>query len=54
MIVEPDANGDVCVYALTSTHVVVDLLGTVSTGFTGGSPQRLLDTRITNLPAGWP
>jgi hypothetical protein len=54
VIVEPDANGDVCVYALTSTHVVVDLLGTVSTGFTGGSPQRLLDTRIANLPAGWP
>ena len=54
VIVEPDASGDVCIYAHSPTHVVVDLLGTVSTGFTGGTPQRLLDTRTANLPPDWP
>ena len=54
VVVEPDANGDVCIYAHAATHVVVDLLGTVSNGFTGGAPQRLLDTRVANLPANWP
>ena len=54
VVVEPDADGDVCIYAHTATHVVVDLIGTVSEGFTGGTPQRLLDTRVANLPANWP
>ncbi len=46
VVVQPDADGDVCIYAHAATHVVVDLLGTVSAGFTGGAPQRLLDTRV--------
>ena len=54
VIVEPDADGAVCVYTHAATHVVVDALGTVSSGFTGGAPQRLLDTRVANLPPGWP
>jgi hypothetical protein len=53
-VVQPDASGDVCVYALTATHLVVDLMGTASAGFTGGAPQRLLDTRQSNLPPNWP
>jgi hypothetical protein len=54
VIVEPDAAGDVCVYTHAATHIVVDLLGTASTGFSGGAPERLLDTRTANLPPGWP
>lgn len=54
VVVQPDAAGDVCIYALSATHVVVDLMGTVSDGFTGGAPQRLLDTRQANLPPDWP
>ena len=54
VIVQPDADGNVCVYAHNATHVVVDLMGTLSDGFTAGAPQRLLDTRVANLPAGWP
>jgi hypothetical protein len=54
VVVEPDADGDVCVYAHTMTHVVVDLLGTLNAGFTGGAPLRLLDTRVANLPLDWP
>lgn len=44
-IIEPDSNGEVCVYASAPTHVVIDLMGTTTAGFTGGVPQRLLDTR---------
>lgn len=54
VVVQPDTDGDVCVYAHAATHVVVDLMGTVSDGFTGGAPQRLLDTRVANLPPNWP
>jgi len=53
-VVQPDAEGNVCVYAHNATHVVVDVMGTLADGFTGGTPQRLLDTRQSNLPAGWP
>jgi hypothetical protein len=54
VLVQPDADGDVCVYAHSPTHVVVDLMGTTSEGFTGGAPARLLDTRVANLPPNWP
>jgi hypothetical protein len=43
--VTPDASGDVCVYVHESAHVVVDVLGTAGSGFTGITPRRLLDTR---------
>ena len=45
VIVPPDTDGDVCVFTLTGTHVVVDLVGTTTEGFIGGAPQRLIDTR---------
>lgn len=54
VVVPPDGGGAVCIYAHNTTHVVIDLMGTVSEGFTGGAPQRLLDTRVANLPANWP
>jgi hypothetical protein len=54
VVVQPDVDGDVCVFASNPTHVVVDLLGTTAAGFVGGAPKRLLDTRIANLPPNWP
>jgi hypothetical protein len=54
VVVQPDDQGAVCIYAHSATHVVVDVMGTVSEGFTGGGPQRLLDTREANLPPDWP
>lgn len=40
------ASGEVCVYASTSTDIVVDLEGWFpETSFTGAIPQRLVDTR---------
>jgi hypothetical protein len=54
VIVQPDSNGDVCVYSSAPSHVVVDVLGTTADGFGGSTPVRLLDTRISNLPSGWP
>ena len=54
VVVEPDADGEICVFSLSSTHLVVDLLGTTGTMFEGGMPTRLLDTREANLPANWP
>lgn len=45
VIVQPDTAGKVCVYTFGRTHVVVDAVGTTTTGFTGSAPRRLLDTR---------
>jgi hypothetical protein len=54
VIVEPDAQGEICIFSLATTHVVVDMLGTTGTMFDGSTPARLLDTRQSNLPADWP
>jgi len=45
VIVEPDADGMLCVYTNTAAEVVFDLLGTTGNGFTGVAPNRPLDTR---------
>ncbi len=45
VIVEPDANGDICIYTQRPAHVIVDVLGTTGAGFQGFRPQRLVDTR---------
>ena len=45
IIVEPDADGMVCVFTNTAAEVVFDLLGTTGAGFTGVAPNRPLDTR---------
>jgi hypothetical protein len=54
VIVEPGAGGDVCIFSLAGTHLVVDVLGTTGDTFTGIAPTRLFDTRTANLPPGWP
>lgn len=43
--VTPDADGDVCIYVHTATHVVVDALGNTGSAFGAVAPRRLLDTR---------
>jgi hypothetical protein len=45
VIVEPDADGMVCVFTNQPAEVVFDLLGTTGAGFTGVTPGRPLDTR---------
>jgi hypothetical protein len=45
-VITPLAAGHVCVYTNAAAHVVVDVTGTISGGFTGlAAPARLLDTR---------
>lgn len=47
VIVEPDAEGRICVFALTDTDVVVDVLGVFDTaaGVDGDRPVRVHDSR---------
>jgi hypothetical protein len=47
VLVEPDPAGHVCVFSSTSTHVIVDIVGSMGDTFSGQTPQRLLDTRST-------
>ena len=57
-IVEPDADGQVCITSLTSTDVVVDLLGVFASTsvLTADDPQRVYDSRLVGtgdvVPAG--
>lgn len=53
-IVAPDDDGRICVFTLSTAHLVVDVLGSIGAGFAGRAPVRLLDTRIDRLPVGWP
>jgi hypothetical protein len=45
VIVAPDADGRICVYSLSSTHVIVDVQATMPSAFSGITPVRVLDTR---------
>lgn len=52
-IAATDADGFVCVFSLTGTHLVVDMMGTVDGPFDPVVPFRVLDTRTaTDGPAG--
>jgi hypothetical protein len=44
-VTRPSATGEVCVYASSATHVVVDVMGAVGAGFAGTAPTRLFDSR---------
>ena len=48
-------DGKVCFYALAATDLVVDINGwfKASSGFSGTSPVRLLDTRSAESPDAW-
>jgi len=45
VIAPVSAEGEVCLYTSSSSHVVVDLAGWFIGGFTGSIPERLVDTR---------
>lgn len=45
-IAATDDDGFVCIFSLTSTHLVVDMMGTVGGAFDPVVPFRVLDTRI--------
>lgn len=45
VVVAPGTGGKVCVLASASTHLVVDVAGSIQSGFTGTAPVRKLDTR---------
>jgi hypothetical protein len=53
VLASPSADGRVCVAPSTSSHIVVDLIGTfpAGSGFTPQPPQRLLDTRTGPMPS---
>ena len=44
-VIRPSAAGEVCVYASSPTHVVVDVMGSLGASFLGTSPTRLFDSR---------
>ncbi len=46
--VQPDADGDVCIYAGQSAHIVVDALGHTGSGYYAIAPRRLTDSRTAN------
>ena len=46
-----DANGDVCIYSSTRTHLIADVTGALSTdAFSAVTPARLMDTRPAPAP----
>ena len=47
VVVKPGGDGKVCVFTYAATHVLVDLLGWITStgGYTGVAPVRALDTR---------
>jgi hypothetical protein len=43
--VQPDADGDVCIYLHSAAHLVVDALGHTGSGYDAIAPRRLADSR---------
>jgi len=43
--VQPDADGDVCIYTSQPAHIVVDALGHTGSGYESVTPRRLFDSR---------
>ncbi|MFT4797911.1 MAG: hypothetical protein ACI9W1_001335 [Candidatus Azotimanducaceae bacterium] len=46
VIAPVSADGEVCIFVFRETDVIVDLAGWFTSGFTGSTPKRLVDTRI--------
>lgn len=44
-VVQPDVNGEICVYTDAPADVLVDVMGSAGTGFQGVGPTRMVDTR---------
>jgi hypothetical protein len=45
------ANGSICIYSRTPSHIVVDITGWLVGGFVGATPKRFVDTRYAIGPA---
>ncbi|MDJ0771286.1 MAG: hypothetical protein QNJ12_21030 [Ilumatobacter sp.] len=45
VMIAPDEAGEICVYALSPMHLIVDVMGEVGPAFEGVVPARALDTR---------
>jgi hypothetical protein len=45
-VVAPDSSGQVCVFSLSATDLIVDIQATIGAAFAGRTPQRVLDTRL--------
>lgn len=50
VVVEPDADGRVCLTPVTDTHLVVDLAGTFADGEITADATRLIDSRLAGGP----
>lgn len=50
VFVEPDDNGEVCLFTTTTTHIIVDLFGVFddASGVSVSTPTRLVDSRRTS------
>jgi len=44
-LIAPDGEGKICIFSLTSMHLIVDVMGEVGGAFDGRRPVRALDTR---------
>jgi hypothetical protein len=51
VIVQPGANGKVCLFASQPTHFIADVTGYFQGGYTPVAPRRLLDSRTIPAPA---
>jgi len=44
-VVQPDSNGEICVYSSVAADILIDVMGSAGTGFEGIGPSRKVDTR---------
>jgi hypothetical protein len=44
-VVQPDANGEICVYSSEAADILIDVMGSAGAGFEGIRPSRKVDTR---------
>ncbi len=44
-VVQPDANGEICVSSFAAADILIDVMGSAGPGFEGIRPLRLVDTR---------
>ncbi len=44
-VVQPDVNGEICVYSSEAADILIDVMGSAGAGFEGIRPSRKVDTR---------
>jgi hypothetical protein len=45
VVVQPDVDGDICVYSSVAANILIDVMGSAGAGFEGITPSRIVDTR---------